>query len=90
MTFPRLVGVLTPELVCFHEAGHIATAMMIGASVKAVGREPVVAINGFRCRHHRAQIADVRRHFVNLTVPLDPHFGPNATGQIVCYRQSDR
>lgn len=36
MTFPRLVGVLTPELVCFHEAGHIATAMMIGGSVKAV------------------------------------------------------
>jgi hypothetical protein len=35
-----------------------------------VRREPVAAINGFRCRHHRAQIADVRRHFVNLTVPL--------------------
>ncbi len=35
-----------------------------------VGREPVAAINGFRCRHHCAQRADVRRHFVNLTVPL--------------------
>ncbi len=55
-----------------------------------VRREPVAAINGFRCRHHRARRADVRRHFVNLTVPLAPHFGPNATGQIVCYRQSDR
>ena len=33
------------------------------------GREPVASINGFRCRHHRAQIADVRRHFVILTVP---------------------
>ena len=32
-------------------------------------REPIAAINGFRCRHPRAQIADVRRHFVNLTVP---------------------
>jgi hypothetical protein len=33
------------------------------------GREPVAAINGFRCRHHRARRADVRRHFVNLTAP---------------------
>jgi hypothetical protein len=35
-----------------------------------VRREPIAAINGLRCCHHRAQIADVRRHIVNLTVPL--------------------
>jgi hypothetical protein len=33
------------------------------------GRELIAAINGFRCRHHHAQIADVRRYLVNLTVP---------------------
>jgi hypothetical protein len=33
------------------------------------GGEPAAAINGFRCRDHRAQIADVRRHVVNLTGP---------------------
>jgi len=32
--------------------------------------EPVAAINGCRCRHHRARIADVRRHAVTLTLPL--------------------
>src|ERR1700730_18250905 len=36
MTFPRLVGVLTRELISYHEAGHIATAVMVGASVKSV------------------------------------------------------
>ncbi len=33
------------------------------------GRELIAAINRFRCRHHHAQIADVRRYLVNLTVP---------------------
>jgi hypothetical protein len=37
-------------------------------------REPVAAINGFRCRHHRAQTADVRRHVGNLTAPFS-HMG---------------
>lgn len=32
-------------------------------------REPIAAIIGFRCRDHHARILDVRRHFVNLTVP---------------------
>jgi hypothetical protein len=37
-------------------------------SANDVRREPVAAINGFRTRDHRARRADVRRHFVNLTV----------------------
>jgi hypothetical protein len=36
-----------------------------------VRREPVAAINGCRTRHHRAQRADVRRHFDNLILPLE-------------------
>lgn len=36
MTFPKLVGVMTPALVCFHEAGHVATALAVGATVKRV------------------------------------------------------
>jgi hypothetical protein len=48
------------------------------------GREPVAAINGFRCRHHRARRADVRRHFVNLTAPsrLPPVNGPGGAMQL--------
>jgi hypothetical protein len=34
------------------------------------GREQVATINGFRTRQHRARRADVRRHVVNLTLPL--------------------
>ena len=36
-----------------------------------VGREQVAAINGCRTCHHRARIADVRRHFVKLILPLE-------------------
>jgi hypothetical protein len=43
-----------------------------------VGREPVAATNGFRCRHHHAQIADVRRQVVNLTAPAHCHRIPKA------------
>ena len=36
MALPHLIGVLTPELVCFHEAGHVVTAATIGAKVARV------------------------------------------------------
>jgi hypothetical protein len=40
-------------------------------SANDLRREPVAAINGFRCCHHRTRRADVRRHFVNLILPLE-------------------
>jgi hypothetical protein len=36
MALPHLIGILTPELVCFHEAGHVVTAAMVGARVARV------------------------------------------------------
>jgi hypothetical protein len=36
MALPHLIGVLTPELVCYHEAGHVVTAATIGARVARV------------------------------------------------------
>ncbi|MDA9409811.1 hypothetical protein [Bradyrhizobium sp. CCBAU 45384] len=36
MPLPQLIGILTPELVCFHEAGHVVTAATIGARVAQV------------------------------------------------------
>jgi hypothetical protein len=36
MALPHRIGILTPELVCFHEAGHIVTAATIGAKVVRV------------------------------------------------------
>lgn len=36
MPLPHLIGILTPELVCFHEAGHVVTAATIGARVARV------------------------------------------------------
>jgi hypothetical protein len=36
MALPHLIGVLSPELVCFHEAGHVVTAATIGAKVVRV------------------------------------------------------
>lgn len=33
MSLPHNIGILTPELVCFHEAGHVITAVTIGARV---------------------------------------------------------
>lgn len=57
------------EQVLDHPQAERKTELETDSLLDDFRREPIAAINGFRCRHHRAQIADVRRHFVNLTVP---------------------
>lgn len=36
MALPQRISILSPELVCFHEAGHVVTAATIGARVARV------------------------------------------------------